>query len=150
VAATNLNQAASQTSQERIDSMYSSEADRSGWLFFAGSIMGLAGLMRIVDSVWAFSYKGALPEHLQDGVLGSNVENYAWLWLIVGVVILISSFFVLTRSELARWVGYFAAAIMAVSAITWMPYYPVWSLMYVGIAVLVFYALARYGGRDPV
>jgi hypothetical protein len=33
---------------------------------------------------------------------------------------------------------------------TWMPYYPIWSLLYVGIAVLVFYALARYGGPEPV
>ncbi len=30
---------------------------------------------------------------------------------------------------------------------TWMPYYPVWSLVYIALAVLVFYALARYGGR---
>jgi hypothetical protein len=29
----------------------------------------------------------------------------------------------------------------------WMPYYPIWSLTYVGIFVLTFYALARYGGR---
>jgi hypothetical protein len=36
-----------------------------------------------------------------------------------------------------------------VSAITWMPYYPVWSLTYVALAVLVFYALARYGSREP-
>ena len=33
---------------------------------------------------------------------------------------------------------------------TWMPYYPIWSLTYVAIAVLVFYTLARYGGRDTV
>jgi len=36
---------------------------------------------------------------------------------------------------------------MALSAMTWMPYYPVWSLVYVAIAVMVIYALARYGGR---
>jgi hypothetical protein len=29
----------------------------------------------------------------------------------------------------------------------WMPYYPVWSLVYVAIAVLVFYALAAHGAR---
>jgi hypothetical protein len=30
-----------------------------------------------------------------------------------------------------------------------MPYYPIWALTYVGIAVLVFYALAAHGGRVP-
>jgi hypothetical protein len=28
-----------------------------------------------------------------------------------------------------------------------MPYYPVWSLTYVGLGVLVVYALVTYGGR---
>ena len=30
-----------------------------------------------------------------------------------------------------------------------MPYYPIWSMTYIGIAVFTFYALARYGGREP-
>jgi len=128
--------------------MYYGEDQGSGMLFFAGTMLGLAGIMRIIDAIWAFSYKGALPEGLKNGVLGSDLKNYAWLWLIVGVVLLISSGFVLVRSQFARWVGLFAAAIAGVSAITWMPYYPIWSLTYIAIAVTVFYALARYGGRE--
>ncbi|HEX4776939.1 MAG TPA: hypothetical protein VFW74_09215 [Acidimicrobiia bacterium] len=127
---------------------YTEEPTHFGWLFFAGTVLGLAGLMRIIDSIWAFSYKGALPENLKDGVLGSNLTTYAWLWLGVGVVLVIASFLVLTRSQFARWVGLIAAAIGGVSAILWMPYYPVWSLVYVALAVFVFYALARYGGPE--
>jgi hypothetical protein len=59
----------------------------------------------------------------------------------------VSSFFVLVRLQLARWIGFIAAAVGGLSAMTWMPYYPVWSLVYIALAVLVFYALARYGGR---
>ena len=130
--------------------VYADETAGGGWLFFAGTILGLAGVMRIVDSIWAFSYNGALPQGLKDGVLGSNLNNYAWTWLIVGIVLIISSALVLTGSQFARWVGLFAAAIGALSAMTWMPYYPVWSLTYVLMAVLTFYALARYGGRQAV
>jgi len=130
--------------------VYAEETAGTGWLFFAGTILGLAGIMRIVDSIWAFSYKGALPDGLKDGVLGSDLKHYAWAWLIVGIVLIISSALVLTGSQFARWVGLFAAAIGALSAMTWMPYYPVWSLTYVGIAVLTFYALTRYGGRQAV
>jgi hypothetical protein len=129
--------------------VYSDEVPGSGWLFFAGTVMGLAGIMRIVDALWAFRYNGALPDRLQDAVLGSNLTTYAWLWLIVGLVFIASSFLILTRSQFARWVGYFAAAIGALSALTWMPYYPIWSITYIGIAVLTFYALARHGGREP-
>ncbi len=122
--------------------------DRSGlgWLVFAGTVLGLAGLMRIIDAMWAFRYKGALPENLEGGVLGSNLTTYAWTWLVVGIVLVVASTLVLVQSQFARWVGFVAAAIGGVSAATWLPYYPVWSLTYVVLAVLVFYALVRYGG----
>ena len=63
----------------------------SGWLFFAGTVLALAGLMRILDSIWAFGYNGALPKGLNAGVLSSNLTSYTWLWLVVGVVLLVSS-----------------------------------------------------------
>jgi hypothetical protein len=126
------------------------EAGGSGWLFFAGTVLGLAGLMRIIDAIWAFRYNGQIPDNLQDGVLGDSLTGYGWTWLIVGIILVVSSFLILSRSQIARWVGYIAAVILGLSAMTWMPYYPIWSLTYVGIAVLTFYALARYGGRERV
>ncbi len=123
-------------------------APGSGWIFFAASALGLAGVMRLIDAIWAFNYSGTLPDHLKDGLLGSSVDSYAWLWLVVGLVMIASSFLLMIRSQIARIVGFLAAFVGAVSAMAWMPYYPVWSLMYVAIAVLVIYALGRYGGRE--
>src|SRR4029453_16862350 len=51
-------------------------------------------------------------------------------------------------SQLSRWIGYLGAVVQGVSATFWLPYYPVWALIYIAIAVMVFYALARYGGRE--
>ena len=119
-----------------------------GWLYFAGTVMGLAGLMRLVDSLWAFRYNGNLPDALQDGVLGDNIKTYAWLWLAVGVMFIAASFLILTRNQLARWIGMIAAVVGAVSAMAWMPYYPVWSLVYIAIAFFVLYGLAVYGGNE--
>ena len=45
-------------------------------------------------------------------------------------------------AEISRWVGIIAAALAAISAMFVMPYYPVWSLLYIIIAVLVIYCLA--------
>jgi hypothetical protein len=149
MSSTNANQTVSGVGDDRLE-VYQEAQRGEGWLFFAGTILGLAGIMRILDSIWAFRYKGAVPQGLKDGVLGSNLKNYAWTWLIVGVILLVSSFLVIARSQVARWVGLIAAAIGAVSAMTWMPYYPIWALTYVFLAVLVFYALARYGGREPI
>ena len=127
--------------------MFEEEQAGLGWLFFAGTILGLAGLMRIVDSIWAFRYNGSLPENLKDSTLGSNLTTYAWVWLGVGVLLIASSFLLLARSQFARWVGMFATAVMAISAMTWMPYYPIWALTYVFLATLALYGLAAHGGR---
>jgi hypothetical protein len=42
--------------------------------------------------------------------------------------------------------GVAAAVISALTAVAWMPYYPIWSCVYVGIAGLVTYALTVHGG----
>jgi hypothetical protein len=129
--------------------VYESEGRGIGWLLFAGTMLGIAGIMRIFDSVWAFGYSGALPEGLKDTVIGSNLTTYAWLWLGVGSLLLVSSFLVVVGSQFGRWVGIVAASIASVTAIFWMPYYPVWSLVYIGLSIMVIYALAVYGGRVP-
>ena len=41
-------------------------------------------------------------------------------------------------------------SILAISAIWWMPYYPIWSLTYITIGLFLIYALAAYGGRTAV
>jgi hypothetical protein len=124
------------------------DAARSGWLLLAGTVLGIAGLMRIIDAIWAFRYSGPLPDNLKDGLVGSNLDNYGWLWLVVGGILILASFGVLVGSQSARWIGLIAAGIAAISAMAWMPYYPVWSLVYIGLAALVVYALARHGGRS--
>ena len=117
-----------------------------GWTIFAAVVLGVAGVMRIFDSIWAFRYKGKIPDHLQGGLFCSTLKHYGWLWLIVGIILILCALAVTTRSQLGRWVGIAAGAIGAISAIWWMPYYPVWSLTYIALGALVIYALAAYGG----
>jgi hypothetical protein len=126
------------------------EEKGSGWLAFAAIILIFAGLMRIIDAIWAFSYNGAVSDDLEDALLGSTLENYGWWWLIVGTILIISGFLILQGSEFGRWIGIIAAIIGGLSAMTWMFYYPIWSLVYVAISVVVIYALVVYGGRQSV
>ncbi|HEY6472869.1 MAG TPA: hypothetical protein VIY26_08260 [Acidimicrobiales bacterium] len=121
-----------------------------GWLVFAAIALGVAGIMRIFDAIWAFRYHGAVPENLQNALFGTTLKNYGWLWLIVGILLILCGFGVLARSQVSRWIGIFAGAVAAISAIWWMPYYPIWSLTYIALGVFVIYGLAVYGSREPV
>jgi hypothetical protein len=118
-----------------------------GWIVFAMIALITAGIMRVFDAVWMFRYHGLIPQSLQGALFGTSLTTYAWIYLVVGVILIAAGIGLASGSELARWVGIVAGATAAVSAIWWMPYYPIWSLAYVALGVLVVHALATYGGR---
>ncbi len=120
------------------------------WRFFAGTMLGLAGIMRIFDSIWAFRYHGEPPSNLEGGLFGHDLKTYGWIYLIVGILLIVVSVGVVVGSQFSRWTGIVGASLLAISAIWWMPFYPVWSAVYIGIGILVIYALAVYGSREWV
>jgi hypothetical protein len=122
--------------------------DGEGWLIFAGIVLMVAGVMRFFDAIWAWTYNGAIPDNLQNALLGHSLTTYGWVWLFIAIILFGSGLAVMVRSQFARWIGIIAAAIGAISAIWWVPYYPVWSLVYIFIALLVLYALAVHGRSE--
>jgi len=102
--------------------------------------------MKVFDAIWAFRYHGVLPYNLEAAIFGHSLKTYGWVDLAVAAILIICGFLVISGSGVARWVGLVAAAIAGISAIYWMPFYPVWSFVYIFIAALVIYALAVYGG----
>jgi hypothetical protein len=119
-----------------------------GWLFFAGIILMMAGIMRFFDALWAFRYHGTVPSNLQDALFGRSLKTYGWVYLIVAIILFLAGFGVMVRSQYGRWIGIIAGVVAAISAIWWMPYYPIWSLTYIFVGVAVIYALAVYGGHE--
>jgi hypothetical protein len=124
---------------------------RSGWLTFSAIVLIITGAMRIIDAIWAFGYNGSVPNGLHGALLGHSLRTYGWIWLIIGIILILAGALVLGPSdrpsaEVARWIGIIAAGLVAISAIFVIPYYPVWALIYIAIAVMVIYGLsAGYG-----
>jgi hypothetical protein len=125
------------------------EVAGGGWRFFAGTVLGIAGIMRFFDAIWAWRYDGEVPDRLEGAVLGHSLSTYGWVYFIVALILIGSSFGVLSGSQFSRWIGIIAGGIIAISAVWWLPYYPIWSLVYIAIGIFVIYALAVYGGRQP-
>jgi hypothetical protein len=117
-----------------------------GLIVFSAIVLGVAGIMRIFDAIWAFRYHGVLPQQFEGAIFGTSLKTYGWVYLIVAAVLILCALLVLSGSEVGRWVGIIAAALGCVSAIWWMPYFPIWSLTYIAILAVVIYALAVYGG----
>ena len=112
------------------------EQKGEGWLVFSAIVLGVAGVMRVFDAIWAFRYHGALPQNLENAIFGTSLKTYGWVYLIVAAILIVCAIGVMARSQFSRWIGIVAGAVLSISAIWWMPYYPVWSLTYIfaGIA----------------
>jgi hypothetical protein len=118
-----------------------------GWIMFAAIVLAVAGIMRIFDAIWALRYHGVLPEISRTAIFGHSLKTYGWVDLAAATVLILCAFRVLSGSQVGTWAGIVAGAIGRISAIWWMPFYPIWSLTYIAMGVLVIYALAAYGGR---
>lgn len=52
-------------------------------------------------------------------------------------------------AEISRWIGIIAAGLDAIAAVFVIAYYPVWSLIYIAIALMVIYGLtAHFSDRE--
>ena len=113
-------------------------------------MLGLAGIMRIFDAIWAFRYDGAIPDGFEGAILGNESDDLR-LGLVTRrgdlVLVIVRRDEPLATRALDR---ILAGGVLSISAIWRMPYNPVWSLVYVLIGVLVVYALAAHGGRYKV
>jgi hypothetical protein len=74
-------------------------------------------------------------------------------WMISGLVALFNSeFFVVTQNYIfkfdwARTVGVIIAVFMGLASFAWLPYYPVWAVVYIVASVAIIWALTVHG-RD--
>jgi len=114
-------------------------------------ILLTAGIMRVFDGIWmihnANSSVGS-QYNLVGSLFGTSLKSYGWIYLIVGVLLILVALALSGGSEIARWLGIVAGAVLAISAVWWLPYAPFWASVYIGLGIAVIYGLAMYGGEE--
>jgi len=123
-----------------------------GWVMFAATMLGLAGIWNVIDGILAIS-----KSHVYSGTgthyVFSDLKTWGWIVTIVGAACLAATFALFTGSQIARWFGITAAGLNAIAQLGFVPVYPFWALTMFALDVLAIYALAVYGGtrlRDEV
>src|SRR5437763_5804693 len=74
---------------------YATEEAGRGWLVFASVTLGIAGIMRVFDAIWAWRYNGPVPENLQKAIFGRDLDTYGWVYIVVAAVLILSAVAVL-------------------------------------------------------
>ena len=124
---------------------YDLEERGAGWLVFASAMLGLAGILSIIDGIVALSKS---KFYAADATyVFSDLRTWGWITLAIGALAIVAAMGVLSGSQFARWFGIIGASLVAIEQFAFMQAYPFWSLAIFACALLVIYALAAYGGK---
>jgi hypothetical protein len=108
------------------------------FLLMAGLFQALMGLGAVIG-----------PDYFvltDQYVFRFNPTTWGWIHLIVGLIAIAVAIGIFTGASWARVAGIVIAALSALSAFTWLPYQPAWSILIIAIDFLVIWALYSY---DP-
>ena len=117
-----------------------------GFTFFAAVMMWWIGFFHAIDGLVAiFNDKVFVPT--PNYIFKFDLTTWGWIHLVVGIVVFIAAFGVLTGAVWGRIVGVMVALVSAIISFAFVPYYPVWSFIIIGVDVVVIWALTIHG-RD--
>jgi hypothetical protein len=133
-----------------IDRMYNEARTTKlgvGWLAFAASLLVISGIFKILDAIWAFKYDDDVSESVQTIVFERDLAAWGWIWLLLGILLIVAGFAVVKGAEWARWFGVVVLAVAAIANYSWIVWAPIWTLVLEGIYGAAIYGLMVYGGR---
>jgi hypothetical protein len=81
----------------------------------------------------------------QDWIFQFDVTAWGWIHLVLGVLVLFAAFGLFVAATWARVVGVIVAAVAGLIGFAWMPYYPVWGIIFVITSIAVIWALTVHG-----
>jgi uncharacterized membrane protein HdeD (DUF308 family) len=116
-----------------------------GWRFFAGILLIVAGVMQILDGLWALDAQDTAVDAV---FWDNNLEAWGWFYLVVGVVLLVTGIAILRRTYWATNVGIAIGCLGAIVNIFWIFSFPVASIVLITLNLLVVYGLSTYSLDD--
>jgi len=78
-----------------------------------------------------------------------DVTAYGWINLIWGAIVCATGFAVIAGKTWGRVVGITVILINAMVQFFYIPYYPLWAVLLIGLDVACIWALTVYNGHDP-
>ena len=117
---------------------------RSGWVTFAGITALVAGAYNGLSGLSTLTTDYARIEGVDELLFGINVDAWAWFWLIVGAVQVVTGVLILMRNAFGQLLGVLIAGLSALTAVFGIFEWPLWAFSVLMLDVLVLYALLTH------
>lgn len=120
----------------------------SGWavggIAFAATVMVLVGVFQAIAGLVAI-FDDEFYVVRQNYTFELDTTAWGWIHLIVGIVVALVGFSLFARRAWAGVATIVFAGLSAVANFFFIPYYPVWSVLMIALAIWVIWAITRPG-----
>lgn len=120
----------------------------SGWavagITFAGTILIVLGIFQAIEGLAAI-FDDQFYVVTQNYAFDLDVTAWGWIHLLLGVLLVLVGFALLGGSAWAGVTAIVLAVLSAISNFFFIPYYPFWSLLMIGLAIWIIWAITRPG-----
>ncbi len=115
-----------------------------GWTTFAGVMMIMAGIWWIIAGLVAL-FNSEFYVVGREYIFQFDATAWGWIHLILGIVVLLAGFYLFQAAVWARTVGVIVAVIQGLVGFSWLPWYPIWGIIFIAISIAVIWALTAHG-----
>jgi hypothetical protein len=124
---------------------------RSGWWTFAGIMVLVGGFLNAFDGLVAITQARYIERNIQGELpITSNVKTWGWVALIIGVIMILAGFGILSGANWARVFGILVASVNLIFQFAYLGHYQFWSFTMIVIDILIIYGLAGHRADEPL
>jgi len=113
----------------------------AGWNTYAALLLIFAGVMQILNGLWALDRQDTAIDSL---FWGDSIEAWGWIYLIAGIALVFIGVFIFRRATWATLAGIAAAFLGAIVNLFWIFTYPLVSVLAIALYLLAVYGLTTY------
>ena len=116
-----------------------------GWVWFAGIVLVTIGFFNAISGLVAVFSPNSLVGVTDAGIVVLDVSTRGWIHLVIGVLLVLTGFALLSGKGWARMVAIVLVVLNGVAQFTTLQVTPWWSLITIVLDVFVLWALVVHG-----
>ena len=133
--------------EDRVEATAQRKSGWTGWLTFAALMMMLVGVFQIFNGMTAIFRSGTYVVGEDRLTVDVDYTVWGWVHIVLGLIVTAAGLCLLTGQTWARVVGIVMAVVNAVVNLSFIPAYPVGSVVVIALDVFIVYAIAVHGGE---
>ncbi|MFI6140665.1 hypothetical protein ACIBCC_21050 [Streptomyces griseus] len=112
----------------------------AGGTVFAGVLLFVDGVLGVLKGIAGIASNDVYTR-INDYVFKFSVTSWGWIHLVLGVILILVGWGILSGAAWARAAGVVLASLNLIANFMWLPYTPVWAIVTIAIDVFVIWAL---------